>query len=106
MRLSQVKLIHTTVKQWWDAMQGNTYFSARIMVIGVLETEIIYVPFQYAPDDHYKEVLLEAVHARFPRAKPARTLWNFCESRTICLRARVSRVSKKLCKNYGISPNA
>lgn len=47
------------VKQWWDKVNGNSYFSGRIYD---LTMDLLYVcPFQYGDTSHSKDVAINAI---------------------------------------------
>jgi hypothetical protein len=47
--MKAIKNISVIAKEWFDKVNGNSYFSARIQV----NNETIYLPFQYGYDWHY-----------------------------------------------------
>lgn len=55
-----MKTIDIQAKEWFDKINGNSYFSALVTIDLGLDTEkTIYVPFQYGYESHYKTVAIE-----------------------------------------------
>jgi len=53
--------------RWFDKVNGNTYHSSNITRVS--DGAVLYVPFQYGYEEHYKTTALEAMSAAdwFPR---------------------------------------
>ena len=57
---TKIKTIDVTAKEWFDRVNSNSYFSARITTNYAMKDEkTYYIPFQYGYEDHYKYVALE-----------------------------------------------
>jgi len=52
----QIKLIELEAKEWFDKINGNSYFSCNIIVNGKL---VHTLPFQYGYGSHYEELALQ-----------------------------------------------
>ena len=49
-----MKTLDINAKEWFDKTNGNSYFSARVVIDYSLPTEqTILIPFQYGYGDHY-----------------------------------------------------
>ena len=49
------------VKHWWDRINGNSYFSARVYD---LTMELLFVvPFQYGDKSHSEDVVVNTINA-------------------------------------------
>ena len=46
---TKTKTIHVEVRTWWDKVNGNPYFSAKIYVNS---EDVGLIPFGYGSDDH------------------------------------------------------
>lgn len=102
MKLKQLKHVHITALEWFDKVNGNSYFSAVVTLIAKNETEEIKIPFQYGYGNHYEEVCLQAIFDRFPRCKEAKSrrttaLWRFVEDRKICRTGQKLTALKRDC---------
>lgn len=52
---TEVKTIDVNAKEWFDRVNGNSYFSARVTVnLGMEDERIIVVPFQYGYGSQYE----------------------------------------------------
>jgi len=99
MKLSELKTIDVQAKEWFDAQNGNSYFSALVTLnFGASDEERLSLPFQYGYGDHYQDIAADAIRERFPRAKFPRSepLWRWCETRGIALRADKHTGCRKL----------
>ena len=53
----QVKTIDVNAKEWFDKLNGNSYFSAKVTInYGSKSASYIYLPFQYGYGDHYRDM--------------------------------------------------
>ena len=51
-----MKTLHIQAKEWFDKVNGNSYFSARVTIDNTLPTEkTIYVPFQYGYGSQFEQ---------------------------------------------------
>ncbi len=55
--MEQIKTIDINAKEWFDKVNGNSYFSAEIVTnYGMDDAKMYVLPFQYGYDDHYKHM--------------------------------------------------
>ena len=55
-----MKTLNIQAKEWFDSLNGNSYFSANITIDNGLETEqSFYIPFTYGYENHYKDFSFE-----------------------------------------------
>jgi len=70
MKLSELKSIDIYAKQWRDKVNGNSYFSARVVLNLEQENElIIEIPFQYGYEEAYFHESIDAVKYLFPSSR-------------------------------------
>lgn len=51
---SKVKTLDIQAKEWFDKVNGNSYFSAQVTInFGMADEKTIFVPFQYGYGDQY-----------------------------------------------------
>lgn len=99
----KVKTIDITAKEWFDRINGNSYFSAIIKLNYGMETEqTFYIPFQYGYDNHYiteaSKLLKEKNVINIKENEP---LWQYCESNSIILRTvKIPNCTKKEVINF------
>ncbi len=62
MTTSKIKTIDVQAKEWFDKVNGNSYFSMTITLnYGLKSQKIIYVPMQYGYGDHYMHQAFKAI---------------------------------------------
>ena len=55
-----MKTLDINAKEWFDRINGNSYFSAEIVVnYGMKDSQTIKLPFQYGYGDHYQYMAIE-----------------------------------------------
>lgn len=55
MKATQIKTIDVHCKEWFDKVNGNSYFSGEVVVNAGKKTEtIIKIPFQYGYGEQYR----------------------------------------------------
>ena len=70
MLLSELKTIDIYAKEWRDKINGNSYFSSRVVLNLDYENElIIEIPFQYGYEEAYLYESMDAVKHLFPASK-------------------------------------
>jgi len=70
MKLSQLKTIDINAKEWFDKINGNSYFSSDVTLnYGMNNQKTIKLPFQYGYGDQYIYSSLEKVKNLFPKSK-------------------------------------
>ncbi len=51
-------IIEVRAKEWFDRVNGNSYFSARVYLD---DEEIAVLPFQYGYGSHYEHMAMQAI---------------------------------------------
>jgi len=96
-RKAKIKTIDVNVKEWFDKVNGNSYFAGVATINYGMKSEREYkMPYQYGYGDHYKDmalVLLKQEKEIPIDAKPA--LWSYCQDNNIILRASKQENCKK-----------
>ena len=60
--MEDIKTIDVQAKQWFDKVNGNSYFSARVTVNFGMPGEFeIRIPYEYGYGDCYKQAALKAL---------------------------------------------
>lgn len=91
----KIKTIDVNAKEWIDKINGNSYFSAVIILNYGMKNERSYVlPFQYGYGEHYidvaKQFLFEKVYF-----KENDVMWRLCKENNIILRTSKKENCKK-----------
>jgi len=69
MKLKDLKTIDINAKEWFDSVNGNSYFSSKVTLnYGLHNEKLIKLPFQYGYDDAYIDQSLYQVGKLFPRS--------------------------------------
>lgn len=92
----KIKTIDIQAKDWFDKINGNSYFSAAIILNYKMNNEkTINLPFQYGYGDQYIQES-KAVLTQLNYISPVhmQSLWRYCEENDIILRT----VKHKNCK--------
>lgn len=81
-----IKTIDVNAKEWFDKVNGNSYFSGTITIDYGMKTEKTFkMPFQYGYGDHYKDVAKTLLFER-GYFKENDILWRLCRENNIILR--------------------
>jgi len=69
MKLKDLKTIDIKAKEWFDSLNGNSYFSSKVTLnYGLHNEKSIKLPFQYGYEDAYIDQSLYQVGMLFPRS--------------------------------------
>jgi hypothetical protein len=61
--MKKIKTLDINGKEWFDKVNGNSYFSAQVVInYGMPNAKIIFLPFQYGYGDHYKYMAVEELN--------------------------------------------
>ena len=86
-----MKTIDINAKEWFDKVNGNSYFSARVTLDYGMESEQSFVlPFQYGYGDMYRQATIKALKGRglMPEYECFGT---FCENYGVIVRSNIQR---------------
>jgi hypothetical protein len=93
-----IKTIDVIAKEWFDKVNGNSYFSAVVTLnYGTEDATQIFLPFQYGYGDHYKQMAFEKLQhvGAIADAEKMEVLWSYCQRKGIILRASKHENCKK-----------
>lgn len=58
----KIKTVDVQAKEWFDRVNGNSYFGAVVTInYGLDDEKEIKLPFQYGYGDHYRDKAFEAI---------------------------------------------
>jgi len=89
---AKIKTIDIQAKEWFDKVNGNSYFSATICInYGLKGQTHLELPFQYGYGDHYKHKAFKSIQKNINKSilknLPNNTsYWMFCDEHNIILR--------------------
>jgi len=93
-----MKTIDVNAKEWFDKVNGNSYFSAIVTLDYGTEQEKSYIlPFKYGYGNHYQDMAFELLKKEGLVDKVHSTLsfWRYCKERGIILRTSKQENCKK-----------
>lgn len=87
-RKRKIRTIDVNAKEWFDKVNGNSYFSAVITInFGIPGTRQYAIPFQYGYGDHYvHEAKERLINAGEIACQHNMELWRYCRENNIVLR--------------------
>lgn len=84
----RVKTIDVNAKEWFDKVNGNSYFSGDVIVnYGMKSEKIFIMPFQYGyGEQHIQEAKALLHEHNIISGKDSQPLWSYCKDNKIILR--------------------
>jgi len=84
-----IKTIDVNAKEWFDKLNGNSYFAGKVTLNYGTDTEkVIMMPFQYGYGSQYMQEA-SAVLEKETNAKDTYPLYRYCENNSIILRHNI-----------------
>jgi len=83
------KTVDVTAREWFDKVNGNSYFAARVTLDFGMETERSYIlPFQYGYGDHYRDVAFKLLqeNGEIPQQPPMTSHWRYYDENNVIAR--------------------
>ena len=88
---ASIKTIDIQTKEWFDKINGNSYFSSEITINYGLNTQKkLYVPFEYGYGSHSEDVCFQKIKKEINKnilKDYTRGLWSFCQDNKILFRS-------------------
>ena len=85
----KIKTIDVNAKEWFDKVNGNSYFSAKVIInYGNNSETFLHLPFQYGYGDHYRDMAFrELINRGIIKDVPERTShWQYYRDNNIIAR--------------------
>lgn len=99
-----MKTIDITAKEWFDKVNGNSYFSAVITIDFAMNTEkTFYLPFQYGYGNSYEQEA-KSILTEFNLISTGygQSLYSYCKENNIILRSnKLSKCKKREVIEHG-----
>lgn len=97
---AKIKTIDVQAKEWFDKVNGNSYFSCLITVNYGLKSELKFtLPFQYGYGSHYQDIAFRTIKSNINKKIlkdfKSSSLWRFCDENGILLRSSKQENCKK-----------
>ena len=96
----RIKTIDVNAKEWFDKVNGNSYFSGIITLnYGMKSAKVFNMPFQYGYGDHYIDMAGELLRKEVLKIEKPKQgyfiLWQYCQDNNIILRTSKQENCKK-----------
>ncbi len=84
----KIKTIDVNAKEWFDRVNGNSYFSGQITInFGTPAAQTLYMPFQYGYGSQYEYAAIDTLRkAGLANTDDRTPLFRFCDDNNIVLR--------------------
>lgn len=83
----KIKTIDVQAKEWFDRVNGNSYFSGRVTInFGMKSEKTLYMPFQYGYGSQNEQEAMFAIRKLQKLPESMRSLWSYCAENNIILR--------------------
>ena len=83
----KIKTIDLNAKEWFDKINGNSYFSVEIIInFGLKNVKILKLPFQYGYGEHYEYESFNEIKKVFEIETEHHHLYQYCKENNIILR--------------------
>ena len=92
-----IKTIDINALEWFDRINGNSYFAGTIILNYQMEDEKrLVMPFQYGYGDQYVHEAKAMLHEHnYISGKDNEALWRYCEQNGVILRTSKQKNCKK-----------
>lgn len=97
MKTIKIKTIDVNCKEWFDKVNGNSYFAGTVTINYGMNTQKSYVmPFQYGYGSQYEhEAGIVLKNNKVIKLDDYTALWQYCNKNKIILRCNIQRGCKK-----------
>lgn len=98
MKTRDIKTVDVQAKEWFDKVNGNSYFSAEVTVnYGMKNESSFSIPMQYGYGDHYRDQAFKAIKKELNCFKTFRgsSYWRAYEENNIIARHSKQENCKK-----------
>ena len=82
----KIKTIDLNAKEWFDKINGNSYFSCVITLNYGKEEKTLNLTFQYGYGSQYEHESFTAIKKELKIKTDIKTLWRYCDENNIILR--------------------
>ena len=94
----KVKTIDVNCKEWFDKINGNSYFAGSVTINFSMKTEKNYtLPFQYGYGDHYRDEAFSLLQNNkvIPLQENLTSYWQYYRDNNIIVRHNMQRNCRK-----------
>lgn len=99
-RIADLKTVTVYVREWFDRVNGNSYFSGVVILNDRLENEEqIKMPLQYGYGNSSEYTAMDAIRERFPRVKwDSRPIWQLRDRKIPYSYFKQEKCTQKQCR--------
>lgn len=84
---TKIKTIDVNALEWFDKVNGNSYFAGTVTVNYQMKTEKRFImPFQYGYGDQYRHEAFETLKRANLIPKEEKSFWQYCDKNKIIVR--------------------
>lgn len=89
----KIKTIDINAKEWFDKINGNSYFSVELIVnYGLKSSKTYLIPSQYGYGSHYEDEAKEKlIEKKLIQLDDKVALWRYCQDNNIIMRSNKQR---------------
>ena len=92
-----MKTLDINAREWFDKINGNSYFSAEIVInYGTPSERKYFLPFQYGYGDHYKYQAFELLQDKCEISDDINHLWQLKDTQTIVRANKIKALKREL----------
>jgi hypothetical protein len=92
-----MKTLDINSREWFDKINGNSYFSAEIVInYGTPSERKYFLPFQYGYGDHYKYQAFELLQDNHEIPDNINHLWQLKDTQTIVRANKIKALKREL----------
>jgi len=93
---TKVKTIDVNCKEWFDKVNGNSYFAGTVTInYGLKTAKVFKMPYQYGYGDQYRYEAIETLKRNKVIKYDSLSIWQFMEKNNIIERYNIQRNCKK-----------
>ena len=96
--MKTIKTIDINAKEWFDKINGNSYFAGIITLnFGMEDAKTIKMPFQYGYGDQYRHEAFNTMQETgvISDMNDREAIWQYCKRKKIILRTNIQTGCKK-----------
>ena len=76
MNARKIKTVDVTAKEWFDKVNGNSYFSAEVTInFGMENSTTLNLPYQYGYGEHYRDMAFQEIKEQLGCFRKYNSYW-------------------------------
>lgn len=99
MKTTDIKTIDINALEWFDKVNGNSYYAAKVTINFSMQDESSFIlPFDYGYGDYYQQAAMKAIKERYPFITSSH-LWQLRDEFGVIIRTSKRKALKRDLKN-------